>query len=142
MSGFLLDTNCVSELVRVKPAPRVVEWIRAADEKLLHLSVLTFGEIRKGAAILPASGKRNELERWLEVELPARFANRVLPITGGVAELWGAMAGQAQLRGITLPIIDGLVAATARHYDLTVVTRNVKDFSVWEIPVINPWEAV
>jgi predicted nucleic acid-binding protein len=141
MSGFLLDTNCVSELVRVKPEPRVVEWIRNVDEKLLHLSVLTFGEIRKGATILPASSRRNQLERWLEVESPTRFANRVLPITAGVAELWGAMAGQARLRGTTLPIIDGLVAATARHHDLTVVTRNVKDFSVWGVPVINPWEA-
>jgi toxin FitB len=138
MSGFLLDTNCVSEVVRVKPEPRVVEWIRSANEKLLHLSVLPLGEIRKGATILPTSSKRNQLERWLE--LPARFANRMLPITVGVAELWGAMAGQAQLRGATLPIIDGLVAATARHHDVAVVTRNVKDFSVWGVPVINPWE--
>ncbi len=117
MSGFLLDTNCVSELVRLKPEPRAVEWMRAADEKLLHLSVLTFGEIPRGATILPASSKRNQLERWLEVELPARFADRVLPITAGVAEFWGAMAGQAQLKGITLAIIDGLVAATARYHD-------------------------
>jgi predicted nucleic acid-binding protein len=141
MSGFLLDTNCVSELVRVKPEPRVVQWIGNADEKLLHLSVLTFGEIRKGATILPASSKRNQLERWLEVELPARFANRLLPITRAIAELWGAMAGQARFKGITLAIIDGLLAATAKHHGLTVVTRNVKDFSVWGVSVINPWEA-
>ena len=89
---------------------------------------------------LPAAGAISWKDGW-EVELPARFANRVLPITAGVAELWGAMAGQARLRGTTLPIIDGLVAATARHHDLTVVTRNVKDFSVWGVPVINPWEA-
>lgn len=112
MSGFLLDTNCVSEIVRIKPEPRVMEWMLAADEQLLHLSVLTFGEIRKGATLLPASGKRNQLERWLEVELPARFADRLLPINQEISEIWGAMAGQARLKGITLAIIDGLMAAT------------------------------
>ncbi|HZL66063.1 MAG TPA: type II toxin-antitoxin system VapC family toxin [Candidatus Limnocylindrales bacterium] len=139
MSGFLLDTNCISELVRIKPEPRVVEWVLAADEKLLHVSVLAFGEIRKGVTLLPAGKKRDQLEQWLESELPARFANRLLPINGAIAEIWGAMAGQAQLKGITLAIIDGLMAATAKHHDLTVVTRNVKDFSVWGIPVTNPW---
>ena len=141
MSGFLLDTNCVSELVRIKPERRVMEWVLAADEQLLHLSVLTFGEVRKGATLLPASSKRNQLERWLEVELPARFADRLLPINREISEIWGAMAGQAQLKGITLAIIDGLMAATAKHHDLTVVTRNVKDFSLWGLPVTNPWEA-
>ncbi len=141
MSGFLLDTNCVSELVRIELEPRVLNWVGAADEMLLHLSVLTFGEIRKGATLLPASSKRTQLERWLEVDLPIRFANRLLPINGEIAEIWGAMAGHAQLKGIKLPIIDGLMAATAKHHGLTVVTRNVKDFSVWAVPVINPWEA-
>lgn len=141
MSGFLLDTNCVSELVRIEPEPRVLSWVGAADEMLLYLSVLTFGEIRKGATLLPASSKRTQLERWLEVDLPIRFANRLLPINGEIAEIWGAMAGHAQLKGVTLPIIDGLMAATAKHHRLTVATRNVKDFSVWAVPVINPWEA-
>ena len=130
MSGFLLDTNCISELARIKPEPRVVEWVLATDEKLLHVSVLAFGEIRKGVTLLPAGKKRDQLERWLEGDLSARFANRLLPINGAIAEIWGAMAGQAQLKGITLAIIDGLMAATAKHHDLTVVTRNVKDFSV------------
>jgi len=89
MSGFLLDTNCVSELVRIRPEPRVLNWVGATDEMLLHLSVLTFGKIRKGATLLPASSKRTELERWLEVDLPVRFANRLLPINGEIAETWG-----------------------------------------------------
>ena len=82
MSGFLLDTNCISELVRIKPEPRVVEWVLAADEKLLHVSVLAFGEIRKGVTLLPAGKKRDQLEQWLESELPARFAYRF------VADQW------------------------------------------------------
>jgi len=64
----------------------------------------------------------------------------VLPVNGDIAEIWGAMAGQAQLKGITVAIIEGLMAATAKYHDLTVVTRNVKDFSMVGVPVINPWE--
>lgn len=115
-------------------------WVDAQNEDVLHLSVLTLGEIRKGTTVLAAGRKRQELERWLENDLPARFGNRVLPINGEIAEIRGAMAGQAQLKGITLAIVDGLMAATAKHHELTIVTRNVKDFSMAGIPVINPWE--
>lgn len=141
MNGYLLDTNVISEYSRVRlPDARVKTWVDAQNEDALHLSVLTLGEIRKGTTLLPAGNKRDRLERWLETELPARFATRLLPINGEIAELWGAMAGQAQLKGITLAIIDGLMAATAKHHDLTVVTRNVRDFSVWGLSVVNPWE--
>ena len=79
MSGFLLDTNCISELVRGKPEPRVLEWIEATDESLLYLSVLTLGEIRKGVAGLPHSKRRTHLEAWLELELQARFLGGFCP---------------------------------------------------------------
>ena len=92
MSGFLLDTNCISEAVRVHPEPRVLSWLGAADESLLHLSVLTLGEIRKGVAALAQSKRRTLLETWLEVELQARFAGRILPIDAGVADRWGVLA--------------------------------------------------
>jgi hypothetical protein len=72
MTGFLLDTNCISEIVRLKPEPRVMAWIEAAEETLLYLSVLTLGEIRKGLAALPQGKRRSRLETWLEVELQAR----------------------------------------------------------------------
>jgi predicted nucleic acid-binding protein len=103
MSGFLLDTNCVSELVRVRPEPRVVKWMRAADEGLLYLSVLTLGEIRKGLAALTQGRRRTVLETWLEVELRARFSGRVLPIDEQVADRWGLLAAQAKRKGIALP---------------------------------------
>jgi predicted nucleic acid-binding protein len=142
MSGYLLDTNVISEYGRNRPPDqRVRGWVDAQREEVLHLSVLTLGEIRKGTTLLPTGRKRDQLERWLEVDLPVRFANRLLPINGEIAKIWGAMAGQARLKGITLAIIDGLMAATAKHHDLTVVTRNVKDFRVWGLPVTNPWEA-
>ena len=80
MSGFLLDTNCISELVRIKPDSNVTTWIEEAEESLLYLSVLTLGEIRKGLASLPQGKRRSQLETWLEVELHARFSGRILPI--------------------------------------------------------------
>lgn len=141
MSGFLLDTNCVSELVRIKPEPRVMEWMEATDEGLLYLSVLTLGEIRKGLAGLAQGKRRTQLETWLEVELQARFADRLLAIDAPVADRWGLLAAQAKGRGRSLPIIDGLLAATALHYNLTVVSRNASDFTNAQVQVLNPWEA-
>jgi predicted nucleic acid-binding protein len=141
MSGFLLDTNCVSELVRPKPDPRVVEWMEAVDEALLYLSVLTLGEIRKGLAALPQGKRRTHLEGWLEIQLQARFAGKILPIDAAIADRWGLLAGEARRRGKALPIIDGLLAATALHHNLTVVSRNAGDFAYTQVQVLNPWEA-
>ena len=140
MSGFLLDTNCISELVRPKPEPRVVEWMESADEAMLYLSVLTVGEIRKGLAGLVQGKRRSHLETWLAVELPARFAGRILPIDAAVADRWGLIAGEAQRRGKPLPIIDGLLAATALHHNLTVISRDISDFTNAQVQIFNPWE--
>lgn len=141
MSGFLLDTNCISELVRPKPEPRVVDWMEAADEALLYLSVLTFGEIRKGVAGLPQGKRRTHLETWLELELQARFAGRIVPIDAAIADRWGLIAEEAKQRGKVLSVIDGLLAATALHRNLTVVSRNAGDFANARVQVLNPWEA-
>jgi toxin FitB len=141
MSGFLLDTNCVSELVRVKPESRVMEWMEATDEAMLYLSVLTLGEIRKGLAGLAQGKRRTRLETWLRVELQTRFSGRILAIDSPVADRWGLLAAQAKSRGTPLPIIDGLLAATALHYNLTVVTRNADDFANAQVQVLNPWKA-
>jgi predicted nucleic acid-binding protein len=141
MSGFLLDTNCISELVRVKPEPRVMEWMEATDEAMLYLSVLTLGEIRKGLAGIAQGKRRTHLETWLEVELQARFSGRILAIDAQVADRWGLLAAHARRRGNPLPIIDGLLAATALRYNLTVVTRNTADFATVQVQVLNPWKA-
>jgi predicted nucleic acid-binding protein len=140
MRGFLLDTNCISEVVRPKPEPRVMEWMEAADEEMLYLSVLTVGEIRKGVAGLTHGKRRTHLETWLEVELPTRFAGRIMPIDAAIAGRWGLIAGEAKRRGKALPVIDGLLAATALHHSLTVVSRNVSDFAITQVRVLNPWQ--
>lgn len=142
MSGFLLDTNVVSELVRVRPEPRVVTWIDGAAEPLLHLSVLTLGEIRKGVALLTDGRRQALLEAWVESDLKARFAGRVLGIGEAITDRWGVLSAEAQARGRGLGVIDGLLAATAVHHNLTLVTRNVRDFESLGCGLFDPWAAI
>jgi len=140
MSGFLLDTNCISESVRAKPEPRVLDWIETADESMLYLSVLTLGEIRKGVAGLPQGKRRTRLEAWMEVDLQARFSGRILPIDLAVADRWGLLTADAKRRGQPLSTIDALLAATALNHGLTIVSRNVSDFANAQVQILNPWE--
>ena len=139
MSGFLLDTNIISELVKAKPEPKVTAWIENIDESLLYLSVLTLGEIRKGITSLRDGARRVSLEAWLDRDLVLRFSDRIISIDLDVADRWGRIAGNARKK--PLPVIDGLLAATALHYDLTLVTRNIADIAGSGVAVFNPWEA-
>ena len=140
MSGFLLDTNVISEVVRPRADRRVLQWMETADEERLFLSVLTVGEIRKGIALLTNSKRRTQLETWLEVDLRERFSHRILPVDQDVADRWGLLAATAQRRGKPLPVIDALLAATALQHNLTVVSRNAVDFGDTPVQVLNPWQ--
>ena len=140
MSGFLLDTNIISELIKPKPEPRLVAWMEVTDERLLHLTVLTLGEIRKSIAAVTKPARRAQLESWLESDLRLRFSGRILPVDEEVAVRWGTVAGRAAARRATVPVIDGLLAATALHHNLTVVSRNTKDVAATGALVFNPWE--
>ena len=140
MSGFLLDTNCISEAVSVRPDLNVGKWIQAADQNLLYLSVLTLGEIRKGVAGLAQGRRRTRLETWLEIELHARFFGRILPVDSAVSDRWGFLAADAKRKGRMLSTVDALLAATALEHNLTVVTRNVADFAGLSLPILNPWK--
>lgn len=139
MSGFLLDTNVISELVKPKSEPKVTAWVDSIDESLLHLSVLTLGEIRKGIASLRDGSRRVKLEAWLDSDLVLRFAQRILPIDRSVADRWGRLAADALVAKSPLAVIDGLLAATALDHNLTLVTRNTKDVGATGVPVFNPW---
>ena len=141
MSGFLLDTNVLSEFNRRgDPSPRVKQWLEVADARSLYASVLTLAEIRFGVELLPTSKRRTVLEEWLEHDLPTWFEGRVLPVDRSIADRWGVLRAQAQMKGRPLSVVDGLLAATALEHGLTVVSRNVGDFAAVRLSVVNPWE--
>src|SRR5436305_12936712 len=127
MSGFLLDTNVISEAVKARPEPRVASWIAGVDEHLVYVSVLTLGEIRKGIALSSDPVRRARLEAWLAGDLEIRFAGRILSIDASIADRWGNLHGKAKASKRFLPVVDGLLAATALEHNLTLVTRNVSD---------------
>lgn len=139
MSGFLLDTNIPSELIRKTPDARVKQWVAARRAETLYLSVVTIGELRKGFALLPDGVRRRQLEDWFENSLVPFFAGRILPATQRVAERWGLLEGQRQREGRVLGTADGLIASTAIEHGLTLVTRNRKDFEGLGLELFDPW---
>lgn len=142
MKGFLLDTNIPSEMTRPRPQPSVIGWLDDADDDQLYFSVVSLGEILKGVTLLSESRRRRQLQLWLDETLRPWFEGRILPVSQPIAERWGVLAGQCQMKGRPLKVVDGLIAATALEHDLTVVTRNVKDFAGLGVTVFNPWDAV
>ena len=141
MSGFLLDTNVPSESWRAQPTANVAAWLRSQVKTAQFISVVTVGELRKGAMLLPPGAKRTRIEYSIEVLIPAWFGDRVLPVTQGIAERWGSLDAQRQQIGRPLGVVDGMIAATALERGLTVVTRNVKDFTGLGVAIFNPWDA-
>jgi predicted nucleic acid-binding protein len=139
VSGFLLDTNVTSELIRPQPEPSVKTWVAAQSLDSLFISAVSFGEFRKGIVLRSPGKRRDELEAWIETDLSNLFFGRILPITRSVAERWGVLEGQRQLAGKPLNMPDGQIAATALEHRLTLVTRNVKDFAGLDIMIFNPW---
>lgn len=134
--SYLIDTNVLSELRRKTPNASVVKWFSDRPPSSLYLSVLTLGELRKGIESLGASKRRTALLDWLEAELPAFFTGRILAIDAQAADRWGRMVAAASR---PLPAVDSLLAATAAHHHLIMVTRNLKDFAGLGVDVINPW---
>jgi predicted nucleic acid-binding protein len=135
--SYLLDTNVISEFMKSTPNTKVVDWIESLPTEALHISVLTVGEIRKRVEKISDGKQRENLRVWLENELPRWFENRILPINLEVAKVWGRIQHAV---GRPVPAIDSLLAATALHHELRIITRNTKDFIFPSLEVINPWE--
>jgi len=134
---YLIDTNVLSELRRKEPNAGVAEWFSQRPATTLFVSVLTLGEIRKGIDMLPDSDRKFALLDWLEVDLPSFFIGRILTVELSVADRWGRLIARA---GHPTPAIDSLLAATAIHHGLKLVTRNARDFEFAGLEVINPWK--
>ncbi len=136
--SFLLDTNVVSEWVKPRPNPGVIQWMEEADEDRVFLSVITLAELRYGVDRMTAGSRRHRLERWLRDELPLRFEGRVLPIDEKIAEAWGRTVSRNEAVGHSISAMDAFLFATAEVHRLTLVTRNISDFSTLK-SVVNPW---
>jgi toxin FitB len=141
MTGLLIDTNVISEMLRPRPHPKVSEWARNIPKAKLFLSAVSFGEIRKGLTIMPTGARRTQLEQGVNALIPDWFAGRILPMTQSIAENWGLMEGQRQLLGRPLHVPDAQIAATALEHKLTLVTRNARDFDNLGLAILNPWAA-
>lgn len=137
---YLLDTCVFSELTKKTPSENVTEWLLGRDELLFFVSAMTFGEIKKGVEKVTDSSRKKKLERWVGEFLIPRFWNRLLVIDGRVANCWGQLIAKSEKKGRVLPTVDSLIAATALTHDLSIVTRNTKDFENIGIQIINPWD--
>jgi predicted nucleic acid-binding protein len=114
VSGFLLDTNIPSEMLRPRPDANVATWVKRQANATLFVSVVTMGELRRGVTLLAEqSPRRAELERMVHEKVPSWFQDRILPVTRMIAERWGVLDGERQLAGRPLSIADGMIAATA-----------------------------
>lgn len=136
----LLDTCVISELASRHPNPHVVAFVDSLDEQLIYLSVITIGEIKRGIEKLPPPPRQQALQEWLMDDLLVRFQDRLMPLDAGVMLAWGELVASLEQHGRRLPAMDSLIAATAVHGQLALVTRNVQDFAGTGLTILNPWD--
>jgi len=140
MSGFLIDTNVLSEYNRLGGPDRGVRlWLETTDRSQQFVSVITLAEIQKGIHLLAEGRRRADLENWLSQELEVWFSGRILSIDRHVASHWALLVASQVRAGRPLPAIDSLIAATALAHALTIVTRNTRDFAAIGVSTTNPW---
>ncbi len=140
MTGWLLDTNVISELRRPKPEPVVVAFVAAQPLDRLFLSTVTLAEIRFGIELVTDAGRRAELNDWLDLTVRPMFEQRVLPISEDVMLKWRLLVEDGRKSGHTYSQPDLIIAATALHHGLTVVSRDTTDYARTGVSLLNPWE--
>lgn len=139
MTGWLLDTNVLSELRRPKPNPKVVGFVASKPLDLLYVSIVAFAEIRFGIERVADIARRAELNDWLTHKVRPMFEQRTLPIGEEVMFKWRLLVEDGRKAGHTYSQPDLIIAATALHYGLTVVSRDTSDFSKARVAVLDPW---
>jgi hypothetical protein len=139
VTGWLLDTNILSELRRPKPEQKVLTFVAAQPLELLYVSSVTFAEIRFGIELVTDASRRAELNDWLAHKVRPMFEQRVLAITEDVMLKWRLLVEDGRKVGHTFSQPDLIIAATALHHGLTVVSRDVSDYQKTHTPVLNPW---
>ncbi len=139
MTGWLLDTNVLSELRRIRPDPKVVRFVAAQPLDALFVSVVTFAEIRFGIELVSDPAQRAELHDWLTHKLRPMFTARVLPVSEDIMFTWRLLVNEGRKAGHTFSQPDLIIAATGLHHGLTIVTRDSAGFAPTRVPVFNPW---
>lgn len=139
MTGWLLDTNILSELRRPRPEPKVLAFIAAQPLEHLYVSAVTFAEIRFGIEIVADAGRRAELNDWLAHRVRPMFEQRVLAISEDIMFKWRLLVEDGRKARHTFSQPDLIIAATALDHGLTVVSRDVSDYRKARVPVLNPW---
>ena len=137
MTGYLLDTNVVSEFTKRSPHPSVMDFLDAHDD--LWLSAIVIEELDFGIRLLPDGRRRRRLRDWSS-QIKMGFRQRILPIEIGEAEWAATFRAQADREGRKLRLADALIAATAKTRDLAIATRNVKDFAGTDVDIFDPWQ--
>lgn len=138
---ILLDTNVVSEVMTPKPQESVLEWLNSQQTETLYLSTITIAEIGYGLHLLPAGKRRRILEGRFDLFIGSGFAQRVLSFGERAARLYGELMGHSRKLGQPMSIFDGQIAAIARANRFAVATRNVRDFEICGLEIVNPFEA-
>lgn len=139
MTGFLVDTNVISETVKPRPEARVLAWFENQTPGELFLAAVTFGELVRGARKLEGADRRHVYERWIRRDLARQFEGRILPFDKDAAAIWGEIMGEGDRIGRPRPAVDAQIAAVARRRDLTLVTRNLRDFKEMDVTLLDPW---
>lgn len=139
MVKLLLDTCVLSEWNRPSGREVVTAALAPFPNQALYLSVVTLGEIEAGLSRLEFGAKRAGLETWARI-LESRFAHSLLPVDVATARMWGRIVGERARKGKAISLADGLLAATAIVHGLVMVTRNKRDFTELDIPILDPWE--
>lgn len=139
MTGWLLDTNILSELRRPRPEAKVVEFIRRQPLDFLYVSAVTFAEIRFGIELVADASRRAELSAWLARTLRPMFLQRVLELTEDILLRWRILVEDGRRAGHTFSQPDLMIAATALHHGLTIVSRDTREYRRARTPVYDPW---
>ena len=139
MTDWLLDTNVLSELRRPRPESKVLRFIAAQSLDRLYVSAVTFAEIRFGIEIITDAGRRTELNEWLVHKLRPMFDGRVAAISEDIMFTWRLLVEDGRKAGHTFAQPDLIIAATALHHGLTVVSRDTSDYRRARVSVFNPW---
>jgi len=140
VTGWLLDTNVLSELRRPKPERKVVIFIKAQPLDALYVSVVTLAEIRFGIELVWEASRRAELNDWLTHRVRPMFDQRILPVTEDVLVKWRLLVEAGKKMGHTFSQPDLIIGATALDHGLTVVSRDTREYEKARVPVISPWK--